>query len=639
MKPFFYVAAGLVAVVLLAALLIFVFDSDEEETLDPQGQENTLEGPRRGNGGAERSKTPKRIPWTTMTPSKSTAESELDRGTSVALIDSAGNPVRDAVILPFQSGKWGKARRTDDEGRFRFALPEHDGRLAVAAPGVLPQILRFDGGRLPESFRLETRLAAHLTVDVDGRPPEGPITLLFTPQLHTFANLFDLSRDEARFLRSVSPRFASWEGRTSDVGRLTLKGLLVKESFIVKFPAGLGSAERLNEDSRVFTLIPGEDVSIHLKTRPRLRGRLVQIGTLAPIAGARVSVLMPSDHDPSLKFRFSGVSDDAGLFVIELGASTVRETALEFGPGAESDPLPLMGPFEGVRDLGDIPVKGARRVVVVVTDTEGNPIAGARAMPEDESSLSPESDDQGRITWTGCPLSAQRLQVAALGFAPAWVSLRDDDAPTEVRLEASNRLRIRVIDDEGRPIPELTTLLEFSTMPFIHGSDGYPSALCARLMGFPPLPRTARSSYDRLRRPTDDEGRVEWGWLRPDVPVTVTVLDALKRVIASQAPLLLGATESRDLVFEMKSDHARSVEVQVQGADGAPAPGVLVMIRPVGKRAPSFGRATDASGVIRTPILLMHAPVAIEIFRHGQPVASYQSLELDGSDLRLLLPR
>ena len=639
MKPILFAVAGLAAVALFAAIFLFVFDSNEEEGLDPQFNESALEGPRRGSGVADTGESPKRIPWFTMTPAKKRESDAVDSGTLRQLVDADENPIPGALIVPFQNGKWGALVRTGDEGQFPLPTPEDDGWLAVASPGTLPQIFPLRADRVPKRFRLRATPAASLVVDVDGQIPTPSLTLVFTPLLTTFLNLSRLSEAEARSLYSLSPRFGSWEVRTDKNGRIAVGRLLAKESFRIEIPAGLGLKNALQKSFLDITLIPSDAATLHLTTRPHLRGRLLQVGSLSPVVGAQVSVTMPTDDDKSVRIRFSAESDDAGRFDIELGASAAQQVALEFGPGAEAEPLPLAGPFEGVRDLGDLLVKGARHVELRVVDADGNPVPGARAISEDNGSLSPPSDEQGRIAWPGCPVAARRVQVAALGFAPSWVSLRDDETPIKVRLAASNRLRVLVTDDQHRPIPGLKTRLEFSTLPFLYGSEGYPSTLCSHLMGFPPLQPANGTAYDNIRRKTAENGRVEWSWLRPDAQVTVTILDALKRVIASKGPITLGPVESRDLLFELKPDHARAVTLFVKGADGAPASNVFVRLRPVNKRAPTFGRATDAQGMIRTPVLLMGAPVTIEVFRYGEAIASIESFVLSGSDLELPLPR
>ncbi len=639
MKPIFLISASLGVAALLAVVFLFDFESDEDTTLDPQASESALEGPRRGGSAPDQQETPQKIPWLTMTRAKTQGSGDVEDDTWRQLVDGDENPICGALIVPFQAGKWGKLIRTRDDGRFPLPVPEEDGWLAVAPPESLPQMFPLHAGRAPKIYRLQAAPTAGILVDVDGKVPEKPLTLVFTPLLTTFVNLARLSAKDARALYALSPRFRSWEAHTDRNGRIAVGRILAKESFRIGFPAGLGLKERLQVDFRVITLIPGEEGTLHLKTRPHLRGRLLQAGSLAPVSGARVSVVMPTDDDEAVRIRFSGLSDDEGLFDIELGASVARDVTMEFGPGAEAEPLPLSGPFEGVRDLGDLLVTGARPVVVHVVDAEGKPVPGARAISETDDVLSPASDEQGRITWPACPVATRRIQVAALGFAPSWAILQDDETPIEVRLTKSNRLRVLVTDEKHRPIPDLTTRLEFSRMPFLYGSEGYPSSLCTHLMGFPPLQQAGQNVYDNIRRKTDEEGRVEWGWLRPDVQVTVTVFDALNRVLAMKESISLGSMETRDLVFELKPNHARAVKLVVKDSDGMPASNVLVKIRPVRKRAPSFSEPTDARGTIQTPVLLMAAPVAIEVFRYGEAIASIESFILNGSDLELALPR
>lgn len=97
-----------------------------------------------------------------------------------------------------------------------------------------------------------------------------------------------------------------------------------------------------------------------------------------------------------------------------------------------------------------------------VLDTEGNPIAGAvvRLGPDRFGTDKTEArtDEEGRFELKNCELGKTVLTVQAPGFSPQIldVDVKDkNEVGVALRLEPPHTLRIRVIDQDGEPIPNV----------------------------------------------------------------------------------------------------------------------------------------------------------------------------------------
>ncbi len=116
---------------------------------------------------------------------------------------------------------------------------------------------------------------------------------------------------------------------------------------------------------------------------------------------------------------------------------------------------------EGLRKLTSVMIlKKGLTVEGVVTDLKGRPIVGARVARGERFGHVPvavnirRSDKQGRYRFDNCRLGPLTLTVVAPGHAPELrqTTVTKDMAPVDFRLKPGRTLRLRVVDQHGKPI-------------------------------------------------------------------------------------------------------------------------------------------------------------------------------------------
>jgi hypothetical protein len=169
-------------------------------------------------------------------------------------------------------------------------------------------------------------------------------------------------------------------------------------------------------------------------------------------------------------------------------------------------------------DLGVLAMKPAPHLLVHVVDAgTDRPIGGARVRAVevstglDASGFTPESvaaDEKGEAVVPSYFGAGSRIEVGATGYAPVFLSGPFGygySAPRlEVRLLRGATARIRVVSDDGTPIPGMR-------VEWIRGDWTPPSP-----RNDPPRPRPIAERPDpRTSRLTDSEGRVAFANLPP----------------------------------------------------------------------------------------------------------------------------
>lgn len=263
-------------------------------------------------------------------------------------------------------------------------------------------------------------------------------------------------------------------------------------------------------------------------------GATVVVATLLVIL-----LLKPAEFEPP-KERERSAEQNAGKIVRSIAPAAERATAID-----------RRRQLRVVDAATNQPIARARLESAVV---------GSRSIPNDRVVIE-QSGDTGRIPLP-TDFAASRVIVRASGYIPTSLSLRDDEL-TEVPLVRGATQRIRVVTNEGKPIPGCLVVLHD-----VNSALAYPSTYTKPGFGNPDsiVPVDAAT--------TDAEGIALFDGLRPGEY-------AVKTVDAEQCPM------------------AARVSVHVPGLTPT-----LIMTHPHG--------------------IVVAAPVAIRHCRFDVPEGSYQ---------------
>lgn len=98
----------------------------------------------------------------------------------------------------------------------------------------------------------------------------------------------------------------------------------------------------------------------------------------------------------------------------------------------------------------------------IVTDPQGKPVAGAAVGQFDGLSGSAfprtKTDQNGHYRLPPCEAGGYCIAAAAEGYAPdsQWVAVGEGPSTADLRLRKGEMVRIRVVDKQGKPLPDVT---------------------------------------------------------------------------------------------------------------------------------------------------------------------------------------
>lgn len=207
-----------------------------------------------------------------------------------------------------------------------------------------------------------------------------------------------------------------------------------------------------------------EALTIQLKTGKEIRG-LVLDEDKNPIANASVRLSMPITWPPrdsyyfglatlqtdaEGKWSFADAPKDAGRVSIRVSHPDYKQR----GSGAMAD-LTTIVLEQGISFPG--------RVV----DTDGQPISGAiaRLGPDRWGTDEPEdtTNDNGIFELKNCEAGKDVLTVQAPGYSPQLIDVEvqeGDNEPVKVSLAPPHTLKIRIVDTNGKPIPDASVAVD-----------------------------------------------------------------------------------------------------------------------------------------------------------------------------------
>lgn len=369
------------------------------------------------------------------------------------VLDAARKPLAWALVWPGDDP--GNLTFTGPGGAYTIAERTGGGAwVQVEAGGFQPASVTLPqgGARIPTLTLSPARTLAGRVVDKGGAPLGG-VVLTVTGRNAAFR----LDRAASRALSDAG-------------GRFLLRGLAPAPSYEL-------AASRTGYRAVRTTVAAGGEVRLVLERARSAHGVVID-ARKRPLAGVEVTV-RPSPAGTGPDGAATVLTDGQGRFeVLALPADRVDLEARRQGFAPTFVPGVAVAPGPGPADLGTLTLLSGVRIEGRVADTAGRPLAGAgawlteggRAQAGTLRQREPDvkTDEAGRFAVAD--LTRGRIVnvlVAREGYVPSWVA--GVEAPTTrplaVVLEPASRLRGRVEDASGEPVPEANVRLRPAPPP------------------------------------------------------------------------------------------------------------------------------------------------------------------------------
>ena len=328
--------------------------------------------------------------------------------------------------------------------------------------------------------------------------------------------------------------------------------------------------------------VAADPVRIVLTKGRKAWGRVVDTDG-GPVAGAEVKLRWPADNERFLfldrldateptatdergEFSFPAVS--AGEYEVFLShAEYVRHG----NPRAE-----VPGGGEGGIDLGVFTLVAGAKIHGLVTNPEGEPVAGATIRARDLGSMDRDqdrtatSDTDGAFRLTGLPHELIDLQVRADGYTSRLLrgARPGTEEPIVIELKTSALLTGRVVDTDGRPAAGASVRLKPDDFTLMLGLD-------------------ARD----LRKRADGDGRFRFEHVGPGIwSLEATEGQATAKVDGIE----LQPGTQREVDLQLQAQDQLTVIVSTQLSE--PVAGAMIRVKPEGALYATGYGTTDASG-------------------------------------------
>lgn len=354
-----------------------------------------------------------------------TVELVLDEALSVKghVFDDAGTPIPGARVVAEQDAHRVAEGASDESGAFSLTGVPRGARLVASREG-------FD--------------SASARVSEDG----ADVELVLHPQA-LVTGIVVSAQDEPLPQVQVVARGAGHGVAVSDASGF------FKMALPTPGPVTLLAHHSTYGQGDVSVDAPAQGVKLKLSTLGALRARLVDEKGM-PVPGGKATAWK---DDPALQ-RFDTFASDVpsgedGLVVLAglpAGPHRVRFAARGY-QSAERRSVPV--PENGVLDLGDVALESGKDISGTVLNDDGTPVLGAFVHARAKGARASEGVQTGRDGAFTIPgLKDGPYTVSAfLEKAVAEVQAHAGDRDVVLRLPAAARLRGRVVEADGRPIP------------------------------------------------------------------------------------------------------------------------------------------------------------------------------------------
>lgn len=333
-----------------------------------------------------------------------------------------------------------------------------------------------------------------------------------------------------------------------------------------------------DRDGRTAHLVPGgtRRVELDLVIGPAIHGRVVQRTGIAA-SQARIEYETTCSGGGSQGLFVCG---ESGRFWIPLNCGDLIRGSLQVSDEIGGVAFVETGSASAGSslDLGDIVLGDAARAELLVHRPDGAPIEGARVFDDTFALLSVEpSDAEGRLVLERMFSEAQRVNVAALGYATRSVELRGSSVQ-RIELAPIHKLEFFVQDALGGPVAGARLrIAPTSSSPFgpRFQERGDPTQVTLGVER--PLRTVTGEGAGQIEwiYRTDQDGRVRLVGLVPGEVLRVQVADSTGAAAGVERTVVVEAASPQ---HEVVVAHAvdRALLVEVVDLDGFPIEGASV---------------------------------------------------------------
>ncbi|HYH47126.1 MAG TPA: carboxypeptidase-like regulatory domain-containing protein, partial [Thermoanaerobaculia bacterium] len=475
-------------------------------------------------------------------------------------------PLAWALIWPGDDP--GNVTFTGPEGTYAVAERAGGGWVQVEASGFQPASVKLPqtpgaAARVPTLALAPARTLAGRVVDKGGAALGG-VAVTVAPDRR--------ERETFRLDRAASRALSDKEGR------FLLRGLAQAPSYDL-------TASRTGYRAAQATVAAGGEVRLVLERARSAHGVAVDARRL-PLAGVEVTV-RPSPAVSAPDAPVTVLTDGRGRFEVPaLPGDRVDLEARRQGFAPTVVPGFVVAPGAGPADLGTLTLVPGVRIEGRVADAAGRPLAGTgvwlteadrppgRALAETLRQREPAAtaDESGRFAITDVARERMvNVLLAREGYVPFWVA--GVEAPTarplSVVLETASRLRGRVEDVSGEPVPGASVLLRPA----------------------PPPPGTVGVEVRRSENTADAEAGHDGAFAFAEVAPGAVTLEASAEGFLPPEPVELQVPPNGEVQdVRLVLGRGAAVSGWITAAGGEPVAGARVRIGPVQSESDAEGR-------------------------------------------------
>jgi hypothetical protein len=347
--------------------------------------------------------------------------------------------------------------------------------------------------------------------------------------------------------------------------------------------------------------LPGPNPALELKLHeaPVIKGRVVTRGTREPCTGA---ILLKIDADfgsgeVQTETSQSFTSND-GRFRLSVEENT-RRVVLEVSDSNRlgTRTIEVPGPFDVVRDLGEIELAKIRQITFRVRDAESRPVAGALGAITDTWVRSEPTDDDGRAA-INTDTGARELRVGKLGYATAIVPVAEDaPIPIEVELKRGNKLVIDAkLPDGTAPRSGSVSIVLRSDGPMFTGPKGMSDSVLTKTGATEPLGEDLKSTGpSSIVFFPNDAGRIVVGGFRPGAAVAVQLRGQKLGDTLAEDFVIMAAEDTKTLT--LRAPHMPQIFAGIiRTPEGNPIDGASVLVSLPGNAGDGLDFGSDPEG-------------------------------------------
>ncbi|MAG55835.1 MAG: hypothetical protein CMJ83_06055 [Planctomycetes bacterium] len=350
------------------------------------------------------------------------------------------------------------------------------------------------------------------------------------------------------------------------------------------------------------------------------RGKVVGARGGAPVSGAKIIVFGGILRRGARRVLGQTTTGADGAFSVDdvaSGPAMVTATAAGFAVGV----VVLNG--QDVRENLSIRLEPGRDLTgTVIDDATGKPVPDAEVTSD--LLYSTRTDAEGKFALRSIPQIGDDFKVAATapGYVPNEVPIPNGEADTSIaiRMELGQVLTVRVVDDDGSPVPNVRVVGQLPTAVPYSGIE--------------------RADYSGQ---SNEDGLATLRGLPPGYPVTASAQVEGKLVGQLLVSMPVPARSGAEPVGVLVVSPGRQAAIEVVDGHGNPVAGADIRILPLVEPLLNFGGGVDRRnrrGAIRLGRtngrgqmrweLLPPSPVTCEVRsrgRHTRMVVLHPSLE------------